>query len=176
MQHTHSLAKHLKISLGWHQSRIDLIALVIFGLIQMGSVNLSRIARTVGHGTEIDSRRKRLKRFFALSSRELDDIARMVVDWMVPEGNQVVCPDRTNRDFGLFKINIMMVAKQQVVIPAKEAVAKAGTIQLELISLQLHLSPHSPFISRFVTKLSLTERSGLVRNHARIESVAATSL
>ncbi|WP_257279997.1 hypothetical protein [Endozoicomonas sp. ISHI1] len=53
MQHTHSLAKHLKTSLGWHQSRIDLIALVIFGLIQMGSVNLSRIriARTMRHGT-----------------------------------------------------------------------------------------------------------------------------
>ncbi|WOG27611.1 hypothetical protein [Endozoicomonas sp. 8E] len=65
VQHTHSLAKHLKTSLGWHQSRIDLIALVIFGLIQMGSVNLSRIARTMGHATEIDSRRKRLKRFFA---------------------------------------------------------------------------------------------------------------
>ncbi|WOG25727.1 hypothetical protein [Endozoicomonas sp. 8E] len=51
----------------------------------MGSVNLSRIARTMGHGTEIDSRRKRLKRFFAWSGMELDDIARMDVDWMVPE-------------------------------------------------------------------------------------------
>ncbi|WP_257287919.1 MULTISPECIES: hypothetical protein, partial [unclassified Endozoicomonas] len=44
----------------------DLIALVIFGLIQMGSVNLSRIARTMGHGTEIDSRRKRLKCLLAV--------------------------------------------------------------------------------------------------------------
>ncbi|WOG27610.1 hypothetical protein [Endozoicomonas sp. 8E] len=48
----------------------------------------------------------------------------MIVDWMVPEGSWVVCLDRTNWDFGQFKINIMMVAKQEVVIPAKEAVAK----------------------------------------------------
>ena len=72
--------------------------------------NLSRIARTMGHGTEIDSRRKRLKRFFAWSGMELDDIARMIVDWMVPEGDWIVCLDRTNWNFGQFKINIMMVA------------------------------------------------------------------
>ncbi|WP_257252481.1 hypothetical protein [Endozoicomonas sp. SESOKO3] len=46
----------------------------------MGSVNLSRIARTMGHGTEIDSRRKRLKHFYARSGMELGDISRMVVD------------------------------------------------------------------------------------------------
>ncbi|WP_257255110.1 MULTISPECIES: hypothetical protein [unclassified Endozoicomonas] len=69
----------------------------------MGSVNLSRTARTMGHGTGIDSGRERLKRFFARSDMELDDIARSVVDWMVPEGNRVVCPDRTNREFDQFK-------------------------------------------------------------------------
>lgn len=110
VQHTLSLEKQLKASLGWNQSRINLIALAIFGLIQVGSVNLSRIARTMGHGTEIDSRHKRLKRFFCWDGMVLDDIAEMVVNWMVPEGDWVVCLDRTNWDFGQFKINIMMVA------------------------------------------------------------------
>ncbi|WP_257281901.1 MULTISPECIES: hypothetical protein [unclassified Endozoicomonas] len=66
----------------------------------MMSLNLSGIARTVEHGTGIDSKRGRLKRFFARSGMELDNISTMVVDWMVPEGNWVVCLDRTNRDFG----------------------------------------------------------------------------
>ncbi|WP_257280994.1 hypothetical protein [Endozoicomonas sp. ISHI1] len=99
MQRTHLLAKHLKASPGWHQSCI--IALVIFGLIRMGSVNLSRIAQTMGHGNGIDSGRKRLKRFFA---------------WK-------------------FKINIMMVANQEVVIPAKE-LPHRPTGSFDLIQIQ----------------------------------------
>ncbi|WOG29758.1 hypothetical protein [Endozoicomonas sp. 8E] len=79
-----------KISFSWHaQSLID---------------------RTMGQGTEIDSRRKRFKRFFARSAMGLDDMARIVLDWMLPEGNWVVCLDPTNWDLGQFKINIMMVA------------------------------------------------------------------
>lgn len=64
------------------------------------SLNLSRIARTVEQGNGIDSRRERLKRFLARSGMKLDNISTMVVDWMVPEGNWVVCLDRTNRAFG----------------------------------------------------------------------------
>ncbi|WP_263079026.1 IS4 family transposase [Endozoicomonas sp. Mp262] len=110
VQHTHSLEKQLKASFNWHQSRINLMALAIFGLIQVGTVSLSRIAQTMGHHTEIDSRRKRLKRFLMWKGFELDCVARMVVDWMVPEGNWIVCLDRSNWQFGKFKINIMMVA------------------------------------------------------------------
>ena len=75
MQHTHSLEKQLKASLGWHQARINLMALAIFGLIQVGSISLSRIAKTMGHGREIDSRRKRLKRFLMWEGLELNKIA-----------------------------------------------------------------------------------------------------
>ena len=110
MQHTHSLATQLNAYLDWHQSRIDLTALVVMGMIQICSVNLSRVARTMGHGTDIDSRRKRLKRYFAWAGMELDDIARMVVNWMAPEGHWILCLDRTNWEFGKFKINIMMLA------------------------------------------------------------------
>ncbi|WP_257291180.1 hypothetical protein [Endozoicomonas sp. ONNA1] len=40
----------------------------------MGSVNLSRIARTMGHGTGIDFGRKRLKRFFVRSGMDIPSL------------------------------------------------------------------------------------------------------
>lgn len=86
------------------------MALAIFGLIQLGTVSLSRIAKTMGHGTEVASRRKRLKRFLMWKGMKLDEIALMVVEWMVPEGEWILCLDRTNWQFGAFKINIMMIA------------------------------------------------------------------
>ena len=51
-----------------------------------------------------------LKRFFAQFDLPLDDIARLAVHWMAPEGRWILCLDRTNWEFGQFKINILMVA------------------------------------------------------------------
>ena len=110
MAQSRPLALQLKSSLDWHQSRINLMALVIMGLIQTSSVNLAKIARTMGHGTQLTSRHKRLKRFFAQFDLPLDDIARLVVHWMAPEGRWILCLDRTNWEFGQFKINILMLA------------------------------------------------------------------
>jgi len=119
MKQAHSLAIKLKPLLGWHQSHIDLLALFIFGLIQTGSVNLTRIARTMGPSALTDSHNKRLKRFLRSFDLNFDQIAQLITCISAPEGRWILSLDRTNWQKGTFKINILVLAitVDEVAIP-----------------------------------------------------------
>lgn len=110
MTQAHSLAVKLKPLLGWHQSHINLLALFILGMIQTGSVNLPRIARTMGLGAQTDSHNKRLKRFLSGFDLNFDQIARLIAAISAPEGPWILAMDRTNWQRGRFKINILVLA------------------------------------------------------------------
>ena len=109
MQPTHSLQKQLSTFLNWHPARIEVTALVILGFLQICTVNLAKIARTMGSDVDIESHRKRLKRFFAWNRMSLDDIARLIVSWVAPD-EWILCLDRTCWKLGQFDINVLMIA------------------------------------------------------------------
>lgn len=58
---TKSLNRHFK----WHKARIDCFVKMLLGLVSVRSVNLREIALAFDSDAEMDSRYKRIKRFFS---------------------------------------------------------------------------------------------------------------
>ena len=110
MKNTDSLINNLKCLLPWHPARIEIMAILMTGMIQIRSVNLKNIARTMPGSTLIDSRYKRLKRFFSDFNFSQETIARLIASWLLPSDHWVLCIDRTNWKFGKKDINILMVS------------------------------------------------------------------
>jgi len=119
MNEVNSLAIELKSTFGWNQARMVLLAQFMLSLIKVRSSNLTRIAQSfVGQATT-DSNYKRLQRFFRHYELDYDVCASVIAKWFCPTGKWVLCLDRTNWDFGVVKINFLVlgVAHQGIAIP-----------------------------------------------------------
>ncbi|WP_420882940.1 IS4 family transposase [Zooshikella ganghwensis] len=119
MKEINSLAKELKGVFGWHQARVTLLAQFILALVKVRSVNLTRIAH-VFYGTTLPaSNYKRLQRFLRDFTLDYDQCARVMARWFCSDETWVLCLDRTNWNFGVLKINFMVlaVAHEGVAIP-----------------------------------------------------------
>jgi hypothetical protein len=88
---------------------IYLLATVIIAIIRNRTVNLTELVSCLGGKTKIESRYKRLQRFIWRIKFDRKILARLLGGFADKEGKYMIAIDRTNRDYGKFKINILVL-------------------------------------------------------------------
>lgn len=119
MREVNSLAKELKGVFHWHQARVTLLAQFMLALVNVRSTNLTLIAQFFYGTAQPSSNYKRLQRFLRHVDIDYDVYASIVAKWFCPEGKWVLSLDRTNWEFGVLKINflVLAVAHEGIAIP-----------------------------------------------------------
>ena len=90
-------------------ARIKLMALLLHALCVVQTVSLHKPADAMPTSVDKDSNLRRLQRFFAGYVLDLDIIARMIFSLLPVKTGLVLSMDRTDRKFGEFNINILML-------------------------------------------------------------------
>jgi hypothetical protein len=120
MDKINELKRILGENLVWNKARLDCFVRMLLALFVVRTVNLSEIAVAFCSKAEIDSRYKRLQRFFRKFSIDYTVIARLIFKLFF-SGNQKIylTIDRTNWYWGKQKINIFVlgVAYEGIAIP-----------------------------------------------------------
>jgi hypothetical protein len=103
---------------------------VLLGLFAVKTVNLKEITLSIAGQAEINSKYRRLQRFFALFKIDFTQIARWIFSLYIESGkNFYLIIDRTNWYWGKHKINVFMlsVAHEGMAVPLFwELLPKAG--------------------------------------------------
>lgn len=143
MKYTSELKAILSQQLFWHKSRLDCFTQMLLALFIVRTVNLSEIAVAMdGSKASIDSRYKRIHRFFSTFEIDFTYIARWVYALFFDKNQKVyLAIDRTNWYWGKAKINVFMlsICYEGIAIPLFwKLLNKAGSTtakeQIELIS------------------------------------------
>jgi hypothetical protein len=118
-------------SFAWSKPRLDCFARMLLALFAVRTVNLREIAVAFGGDALIDSRYKRIKRFFAKFSFNNDQVAQWIFNLFFSHDDKklMLTMDRTNWFWGKSKINVLMLAikYEGVAIPLMwELLDKAG--------------------------------------------------
>jgi len=104
------LTKIFKPILGWNKARVDLLACFIVGLIKVRSVNLTEIAVSMPGKAKPESKYKRLQRFFSGFEFSMDDIAKLIVQFLlICNEKWNLSMDRTNWKLGKKNINPLVL-------------------------------------------------------------------
>lgn len=110
MKESSELEAMLKEILGWNKARLSCFTKMLFALFAVRTVNLRELAVAFASDALLDSRHKRLKRFFSNFKVDTGMIARWIFDLFFPETKKVyLIIDRTNWYWGKQKINIFML-------------------------------------------------------------------
>ena len=120
MDITSELSKSLKQHLPWNKCRIDCFAKMIIALLVVKTVNLTEWASVFLTKANIDSSYIRIKRFFRHFDFDGDVLAKFIFKLFdFPNGRWYLTLDRTNWEFGKFKINflVLAIAYKGVAIP-----------------------------------------------------------
>jgi hypothetical protein len=128
MQHKESLEKILGREWGWHKSRLGFASCLILSLVQQKTVNLVNLSLGFGSTAQASSSYRRIQRFFQGFSFSQTQISLLILK-LLPEPPYTLCLDRTNWQFGKFKINILMlsIAHQGLAFPiCWQLLAKKG--------------------------------------------------
>jgi hypothetical protein len=148
MNYISELREILGKELNWHKSRIDCFAQMLLALFLVRSVNLSEIAVAMQSEVLIESRYKRVKRFFSGFEFDFTCISRWIYHLFFSQNKPVyLAIDRTNWYWGKSKINIFMlsVCYEGIAIPLFWTLLnKAGNTtakeQIALLSMLLFLA------------------------------------
>ena len=103
-----------------HKSRINFIAEFIVSLIKVRTVNWVEIAQALSGQTLLSSKYRRIQRFFQKCTICKTLVAKIMASFFPPpSGGWVLSMDRTNWNFGIFKINILMlsITRDNLAIP-----------------------------------------------------------
>lgn len=114
------LTRILGENLVWKKSRLDCFVRMLLALFVVRTVNLSEIAVAFSSKADINSRYKRLQRFFSKFQIDYTIIAHFIFKLFFSETQKVYLTiDRTNWYWGKQKINIFMlgVAYEGIAIP-----------------------------------------------------------
>lgn len=79
----------------WNKARLDCFTRMILALITVQTVNLKQIAIALVSNADVDSRYKRLKRFFAVFEIDYDFIARFIFSLFFSGKKIYLAIDRT---------------------------------------------------------------------------------
>jgi hypothetical protein len=110
MNRTSELKGILGDFLKWNNARLVCFTQMLIALFAVRTVNLREIAVAFSSNAQIDSRYKRLKRFFGQFTIDLDVIARWVFKLFFSQSEKLYLTiDRTNWFWGKTKINILTV-------------------------------------------------------------------
>jgi hypothetical protein len=107
---THALTQHLSSHLGLNKSRIETLVVIILGLVNGRTVNLSHIACQFGGAAKHASNYRRLQRFFQHVQLDNDWVAMLMVRLLNLRRPWLLALDRTNWKVGRRDINILMLA------------------------------------------------------------------
>jgi hypothetical protein len=105
------LSTLLNTHLTMNKARSNCLVLIIFALIQKQTVNLTKIAVSMGGQSKIASRYRRLQRFFALFRFDYNQLARLLMGIFDFQNKDIYLTlDRTNWKWGKTNINILTLA------------------------------------------------------------------
>jgi hypothetical protein len=93
----------------WNRARIRCIVPLIIGMIQLGTVNLSKISATFPGTVKPSSHYKRLQRLFRQFPFDLNQIARFIAH-LIPLVRFKLTLDRTNWKLGDHNLNFLVLA------------------------------------------------------------------
>src|SRR5581483_209913 len=111
MDITSELSKRLKEHLPWNKCRIDCFAKMIIALLTVKTVNLTEWATVFLTKANADSAYIRIKRFFRYFNLDGDILAKLIfMLFGFANGRWYLTLDRTNWEFGKFKINFLVLA------------------------------------------------------------------
>lgn len=109
MQHKESLEKILGSQWRWHKSRLGFAACLVLSLVQQKTVNMVSLSLGFGSNAQATSSYRRIQRFFQGFTFSQTQVSLLILN-LLPAPPYTVCLDRTNWQFGKFKINILMVS------------------------------------------------------------------
>lgn len=110
------LAEHLP----WHGARIGFLAQFVLALLKVRSVSLAELATGFGGPAKVESRYRRLQRFFRSFEIGQDSLARLLARLVpVGEGPWRLAMDRTHWRFGKTDINFLVlgIAYRGIAVP-----------------------------------------------------------
>jgi hypothetical protein len=111
MKHISELVRSLNRHLKWNKSRLSCFAGMLLALIAVRTVNLKDMATAFDSEARLDSRYKRLVRFFAEFKIDYTLIARWIFKLFFNNDQKIyLIMDRTNWFWGKKKINVFMLA------------------------------------------------------------------
>src|SRR3990167_9703898 len=94
----------------WNKARVDCFARLLLALVSVRTVNLREIAVAFCSKALLDSRYRRLRRFFAHFSLDNRAIAKWIFKLFLFGGKKIYLTlDRTNWYWGKAKINILIL-------------------------------------------------------------------
>jgi hypothetical protein len=103
------LKQALQPHLPWHGARISFLALFLLALLKVRTVNLSELALGFSGAAQVESKHKRLHRFFRHFDIDYSVIGHIVLEWMQIPQPWVLSLDRTTWQFGSHCFNILTV-------------------------------------------------------------------
>jgi len=126
-----SLGVSLNEQFNWNKCRMDCFIKMLIALFRIRTVNLRNLAAAMDSKAEVNSRYRRLQRFFALFHFDMTVLSRWLFQQFYHECDKVyIAIDRTNWFWGKKKINIFMlsVLYEGIAIPVCwHMLDKAGT-------------------------------------------------
>lgn len=113
------LKRILNKNFAWNKSRTDCFARMLLSLFSVRTVNLSEMAVAFASKATVDSRYKRLQRFFRYFKIDYEMLAKWVFHLFVNKKKIYLVVDRTNWFWGKIKINILTlgIAYEGIAIP-----------------------------------------------------------
>lgn len=157
MRSVSELSAILGQNLRWHKSRCDCFVGMLLALFTVRTINLKELALAFSSKVLVDSRYKRLKRFFANFEIDMSQLACWLYRlFFSPERAIYLTIDRTNWYFGKCKINILMVgiAYEGIAIPIRwQLLNKAGNAKA---------SEHIAILNCFVTQFGKRQIKGVL--------------
>jgi hypothetical protein len=97
-------------NLDWHLSRLKFFETFVCALLKVQTVCFSRLAEGFESTAKLESRHRRIQRFFADFVFDPDMIAGFIFMLLPCKGPYQLCIDRTNWKFGKLNINILMLS------------------------------------------------------------------
>ncbi|HJW28298.1 MAG TPA: IS4 family transposase, partial [Saprospiraceae bacterium] len=103
---------------GWNLARAKCGAAIILGLIKVRTANLTELATAIPGHAQVDSKYKRLQRFFKEVTLDFSLVAKLIAS-LVPDDQWIIDIDRTTWQLGKVSINILYLAivYQGIAIP-----------------------------------------------------------
>ncbi|KPJ67713.1 MAG: hypothetical protein AMJ43_03510 [Coxiella sp. DG_40] len=120
MNHTSELMKSLQEHFEWNKARMYCFAGMILAMIVVRTVNLRELCVAFESKSQVDSRYKRIRRFFSGFKVDQTEIACWIFKlFFVRDGKYYLIMDRTNWYWGKKKINVLILglAYEGVAIP-----------------------------------------------------------
>lgn len=143
-------------NLNWNKARLDCFVRMLLALFTVRTVNLSEIATAFCSKSAIESRYRRIRRFFSQCEMNFDSLAQWIFHSFSLIDTVYLTVDRTNWFWGKAKINVltMGIAYEGVAIPLLwDLLNKAGNALA---------TEHQKIIQRFVTLFGVKRIAGVL--------------